>query len=231
MFIGSCSCVCPLSGYYWEMSVSLFFIFPIAYLHSWITSFLNLLFSRLNSSSSQPLLTHKTFHAFNPPCGLLLHSLHCVYIYFFFFNGKPRTDPSTPDKSHQGWAKRKDHFLGLLVMFCLMQSRLLVAFIATRAQYRFMVDMLSTWIERSSLSGFFQAILQSACTSTRLIPPQVEDFAFPFAELCAFFSVPFSILLRLLQMMTQSSGYKALLPALNHLQTGWGHTLSHHSDH
>lgn len=83
-------------------------------------------------------------------------------------------------------------------MFCLMQSRLLLAFIATRAHYRFMVNMLSTWLKNPPLSGFFQAILQSACTNTGLIFTQVEKFAFPFAELRVFFSVPFSILLRFL---------------------------------
>lgn len=47
----------------------------------------------------------KMFHSFKPPCGLLLHSLHCLHLFFY---GKPRTDPSTPDKS----VLSKDHFLG-----------------------------------------------------------------------------------------------------------------------
>lgn len=152
MFTDFCSCLCPLGGYHWEMSVSLFFIFPIACLQSWIIFFLNLLFSRLNSSSSLSLSS-----CIRCSINLIPFVVFCCTYstmstsIFSFFMGSPERIPALQVSLTSAEQRGRITFLDLLAMFCLMQSRLLVAFIATRAHYRFMVNMLSTWIETPSV--------------------------------------------------------------------------------
>lgn len=123
MFIDSCSCLCPFSGYYWEMSVPLS-IFPIAHLLSRVTSSLNILFSRLSNSNSLSLSL------------CIGCSIHLIpFVVFYCTHSTMST--SALLWGGQNWshhfrevsaALSKDHFPGLLAMFCLMHSRLLTGF-------------------------------------------------------------------------------------------------------
>lgn len=89
-------------------SLSLSFSFPpIKFIHTDAIS-LNLLFSRLNRPSSQPLFTWKMLDSLNHLCGPFLALTLLQHI--FLLLGNPDLDPALQMWPYQCWVKVKNHF-------------------------------------------------------------------------------------------------------------------------
>lgn len=95
----------PVTGHHQEESGSNFFTPLISYLYAWLWSLWAL--STLNSPSSKPFFVWKVIHSLDYIFSPALDLLHKVHI--FLVTGELRTEPITPDVSHQVWEKGKDH--------------------------------------------------------------------------------------------------------------------------
>lgn len=91
---------------------------------------------------------------------------------FMSHTEEPRTGYSTPDESHQGWAEGGVTSLHLLTMLCLMPEN-----------YRPLCKV-HWWLNWTSIQGpFLLSFFLASLPQDVLVPPQDQDFAFPFAEL------------------------------------------------
>lgn len=75
--------------------------------------------------------------------------------------------------------KGKDH-LGLLVVVFIMQSRILLAFFATRTYFWLMFNLLPT---RTLCKATLQPVRSQSFLVYGIIPPQVQDLTFSCTEL------------------------------------------------
>lgn len=126
---------------------------------------------------------------------------------------EPSTGTSTPHVSHQGWAGRKDHnHLPQPAGQDLNTVRMLLDCFVARVHCWLMFNLLSPRIPRSFPAElFFQPVGPLPALVPAVVPPHMQDWALPFAELHETPVALLSSLLRSLWTATQPSGLSTTL--------------------